>query len=153
MHQDTQIPWVWLILVGAGMTALGAWPLVIGVRYIRIGRRSRAWPTAPGRVTASKIVVGKYASFYVDYRYEVAGISYDGDMLQAGDTATGAQVEALKEQYAVGTAVSVHYDPDRPATSVLVPGVGLGALGAITCAAVLIVGGVGTVGATVYTIV
>ena len=142
-----------MILVGAGMTALGAWPLVIGVRWIRLGRGSRAWPTAPGRVTASKIVVGKYRSFYVNYRYEVAGISYDGDVLQAGHSASSrAQVEALEEQYAVGTAVSVHYDPDRPATSVLVPGVGLGALGAITCAAVLIVGGVGTVGATVYTI-
>jgi len=145
---------VWLILVGAGMTALGAWPLVIGVRYIRIGRRSRAWPTAPGRVTASKIVVGKYRSFYVNYRYEVAGISYDGDMLQAGDTATGAQVEALKEQYAVGTAVSVHYDPDRPAKSVLIPGMASGGpWGAIALGALLIVSGVGFVGATVYTIV
>jgi Protein of unknown function (DUF3592) len=150
-----QIPWVWLILVGAGMTALGAWPLVIGVRDIRMGRRSGAWPTAPGRVTASKIVVGKYASFFVDYRYEVAGISYDGDVLQPGQPALSrAQAEALEEQYAVGTAVSVHYDPDRPAKSVLIPGMASGGpWWAIALGALLIVSGVGFVGAAVYTIV
>ena len=88
---------------------------------------SRTWPTVPGKVQSSEIerrVTGLPAISWklkLSYGYQVSGMGYQGDAVQFGPKFVSSK-EMIFEQakrYAAGAAVTVHYDPDDPATSVL----------------------------------
>lgn len=58
----------------------------------------------------------------VRYEYEVDGVTYENDVVRSAEgplSRRGARV--LLGAYEEGSAVSVHYDPDAPDRSVLVP--------------------------------
>jgi hypothetical protein len=92
---------------------------------------SAGWPTVPGKVEQSRIAKsriaksqGQWAAFYrlaLAYRYEVGGQEYEGDTVQFGPRRVTAQdlIERLADKYPAGAQVTVHYDPDDPATAVL----------------------------------
>ena len=90
-------------------------------------RLSQSWPTVPGKVQSSEIerrVTGLPAVLWklaLSYGYEVSGNWYQGDAVQFGPKYVSSKelIFAHAEKYPAGTAVTVHYDPDDPATSVL----------------------------------
>jgi hypothetical protein len=89
-------------------------------------RASEAWPTVPGVVETSKVEqrLTKSGIFYklaLSYRYDVDGNGYEGDTAQFGPRRVTAQelIEELAQKYPAGQKVTVHYDPDDPATAVL----------------------------------
>jgi hypothetical protein len=89
-------------------------------------RASMAWPTVPGVVETSKVEErwSKSGTFYklaLSYRYDVDGNSYEGDTVEFGPARVTAQelIEGLAQKYPAGQKVTVHYDPDDPATAVL----------------------------------
>lgn len=112
-----------VIFVGAAATVIGVVLLLKGVRAMARDKPGRGWPSAPGRVTNSQITLGKNSRLLVEYRYEVDGVSYEGDVAQAREpTRSLADNEALWEQYPVGEEVTVYYDPANPSTAVLLLG-------------------------------
>ena len=89
-------------------------------------RASVAWPTVQGRVDRSKIEqrLTKSGTFYrlaLVYHYEVGGLYYEGDTVEFGSPRVTAEelIERLAAKYPAGAQVTVHYDPDDPATCVL----------------------------------
>ena len=89
-------------------------------------RASRRWPTVPGVVQADEVEQrqNSLVVFYklaLRYRYEVDGISYEGDRVQFGPVRVTAKelIEALAKRYPPGAQVNVYYDPNDPSTAVL----------------------------------
>lgn len=122
---------------GAPAAAMGVGiPLTaFGIHRLRIGRRSRDWPTAPGEVTSTGIAAEGGGDdtevTYVPelrYEYEAAGERYVSSRHGFGTMPTFSERSAARawidERYPDGGAVTVHYDPDRPDRSVLEPGAG-----------------------------
>jgi Protein of unknown function (DUF3592) len=123
-----------LLLVG-GLLTVGA---AVGWRR---ATKVAAWPTVNGEVTSAEIVSRKRdigltmgnhmrARFYrarLLYRYEVGGRRLEGHVVRLvsrGWSRQRADAEATLSRYHVGQAVVVHYDPRRPGTSLIEPGVG-----------------------------
>ena len=117
-----------LLLAGVGM-------LEAARRVRRRGRRSLAWPAAPGTVTASGVAEstsqnsdGSFDTSYVPevrYEYRVDGRVLVGNRIRVGGTMSESKSRAAEEiaaQYAVGSKVEVFYDPASPDYSVLVRG-------------------------------
>ena len=90
-------------------------------------RLSRTWPTVSGQVQSSEIkrritglpmVLWKLA---LSYSYRVSGNWYRGDAVQFGAKYVSSRelIETHAKKYAPDAAVTVHYDPDDPGTSVI----------------------------------
>ncbi len=88
-------------------------------------RSSRRWPTVDGTVQLSqwRHLSGRGCQFALGlhYRYVVDGTAFVGDRYRAGSEC-GDEVIAIAAAHPVGSRVSVHYDPERPARSVLAAG-------------------------------
>ena len=88
---------------------------------------SQSWPTAPGEVERSvkkTRVTGlpmKLFALELTYSYRVSGYTHQGNSVQFGAKYVAAEglIEAQAQKYPAGAAVTVHYDPNDPATSVL----------------------------------
>ena len=65
---------------------------------------------------------GRY--LHVQYRYEVDGVAYEGNRLQAGTfgMTSGDSLKRFGAQFPEGKQVPVYVDPDDPRTAVLVRG-------------------------------
>jgi hypothetical protein len=88
---------------------------------------SQTWPTVPGfvqscwiekRLTGLPLLVYKLA---LSYSYRVSGNEYKGNAVQFGPNYVKSKeiIEALEKKYPSGSAVTVHYDPGDPGTSVI----------------------------------
>ena len=129
------------VIMGIGVAALAvrAW------RGQRRANAARTWPQTAGRVIESGVQertfrmrrrtsVASYRDqkFYaprVIYEYEVDGRRYQHNRLQMGDLITSsdyADAEKSAARYAVGSAVTVYYDPADPAGATLDIGAGWG---------------------------
>mgnify|MGYP003339998462 CR=1 FL=1 len=90
--------------------------------------RATAWPTAEGTVLSSKVQqgCGKGRSYFpsVLYQYTVNAQQYQGRRIAFGNCGCGSErsAAAIVARYAVGTTVTVHFDPAAPMTSVLLAG-------------------------------
>lgn len=107
----------------------GIFSIAPSLRNIRLARASLAWPTAPGRVTATEIQEyynssGRNCTPCIAFEYEVGGRILQGDALRIGVTPSGSNLyaQSVTEKYPVGTAVRVAYDPADPSRAVLEPG-------------------------------
>lgn len=99
---------------------------------------SDQWPLANGRIVTCDIVPRtgglvptssdtKYEA-RIFYNYDVGGIQYEGNRLAVGYTSKARiQPDAVAKKYPVGRFVRVAYDPSRPTTAVLEPGLNLSA--------------------------
>lgn len=116
--------------IGVGLPAI-----VFGLRRAVLGRRSRRWPTTSGVVTSTDVSRSGGGDdsevTYVPelrYEYEVEQASYVGSRYGFGKQQTFDRRSAahswIGEHYPEDAEVTVHYDPDRPDRSVLVPGAG-----------------------------
>jgi uncharacterized protein DUF3592 len=90
-------------------------------------RLSRTWPTVSGKVQSSEIerrITGLPMVLWrlaLSYSYRVSGIWYRGDAVQFGAKYVSSRelIETQAKKYAPHAAVTVHYDPDDPGTSVI----------------------------------
>jgi hypothetical protein len=122
----TALGWLFITLMGiAGVAALAA-----GLPRLLAARRAQNWPTASGEIISSGMsssVVPDSADMYrpeVTYRYDVAGKTYTAGRIRfAIDSSySRSRVEQALEQYPLGQAVMVHYDPADPSRACLQPG-------------------------------
>lgn len=119
------------------IVALGALTLYLGFGAMYRGWASNGWPTVPGVVTTSRIETergtgsssnrtGSRDSYHarVSYDYQVAGETYTGRRVHAGEygTADTAHAEEVIGSYPLGAEVVVHHHPRRPGDAVLEPG-------------------------------
>lgn len=110
-----------------GVTVAG-----FGVRTVLQARESAAWPSAQGIIRTSTVTSqrgskgGRTYKPEVTYTYTVDGTEYCGDLIAyglKGSSASRSFAQYYDNKYPEGSTVPVAYDPARPQTSVLEPGV------------------------------
>ena len=126
------------IIVFVALLGFGAW-LLYGARdLIQLGFASYKWSKTEGTVidsrdasftiagidrTSTGVVPVEYKETVHDYVYEVAG-----QMYRCSTYCFGGWAENATAAYAIGTKVTVHYDPKHPEVAVLRRGVQFGAV-------------------------
>jgi hypothetical protein len=126
--------WPIVLIFGAFFFPIAAGTLAKAVFDLWAARASTRWSGAEGRVTDSAIEnversrrgwIG-YETYYeyrpaVSYAYEVAGQTYDNNVIGFGlaPLEERGEAEQLLHSYPKGCSVRVHYDPDDPQASVL----------------------------------
>jgi hypothetical protein len=115
-------------LVGIAITANG---LMVLYR----ARMSATWWPTKGQITHCEIVTrtrspgssgGPRYAPEVRYSYQAAGKNYDGSRISMGGEGATSEIEIARrytKRYPVGHAVTVYYDPNKPSSAVLEPGV------------------------------
>ncbi|WP_066798483.1 DUF3592 domain-containing protein [Sphingomonas soli] len=90
-------------------------------RAERLIEESRGWPSAKGRVTASRIQRTRNTrSPRIDYAYEVAGVPYKGKRLGfVRESSSFKDCQSVIERYPPDAIVDVWYNPQKPGFSVL----------------------------------
>ncbi len=87
---------------------------------------SRRWPTVEGRVIKSEWIQhrGKGCPYTINfsYGYKVGLQPLIGNTFRFGGECYYAEVSYITSNYPVGSEVVVHYDPNNPGNSVIVPG-------------------------------
>ncbi|MCG6157513.1 DUF3592 domain-containing protein [Rubinisphaera margarita] len=119
------------VLIFAGVFLYLGWEVVRQeTGALHGGSASTTWPTTEGRVISSTVQTkhgtgGDPSRYFpvVEYEYTVNGESLRGDRISY-DTQLMAQssAAAIAKRYAAGREVTVFYDPDAPADSVIDPG-------------------------------
>src|SRR5262245_28209544 len=126
------------VIVFFALLGFGVW-LLYGARdLIRLGLASYKWPSTEGTVidsrddsftiagidrTSTGVVPVEYKETVHDYVYEVAG-----DVYRCSTYCFGGWAENATAAYAIGTKVSVYYDPKHPEVAVLRRGLQFGAV-------------------------
>lgn len=114
------------LLVLAGCALLIA--LALGVLVWRVRRLKRAveiakgWPTAAGRVVRTDIEIRSYSKgisygAIIAYEYEVAGTRHCSVRYSLSGPhyfSFERRAKRLLDRFAIGTPVTVHYDPAKP---------------------------------------
>lgn len=90
---------------------------------------AKTWPSTTGVVIRSMVDAsgGRTTSFFANvmYEYEVNGMTYQGNVLRAGDqfirktSRTMGTAQAKVDEYPAGRQVTVYYDPANPANAAL----------------------------------
>ena len=85
---------------------------------------SRNWSKTKGLILKSVWITGKNRHAQIDFNYSVDGLDYHGDHILAGynEYDTDRQKDRVS-LYRVGMTVPVYYDPAKPTSSCLEPGV------------------------------
>ncbi len=149
-----------------GVLLMGILLLVIGGRQVgrwiqdrRWVARFRAWPTAMGKITQSRVKFDgplddpEFSYAYVPdigYKYMVNGVTYTGTAYADRDPDLEDSVRELVAQYPLWATITVRYDPRYPRDSIIETledytswkplGVGIGALVAgLTLVSVVII--------------
>ncbi|MEO0914030.1 MAG: DUF3592 domain-containing protein [Pseudomonadota bacterium] len=110
---------------GVFLSALALYLLAHALKSLRQLDVSAAWEAAEGRITSAEFtapVAGSsgWHSFMPEYTFDVGGQRYTGRRVALYTIAGQAEVQALRERYPVGAAVTVHYDPSDPNEAVLI---------------------------------
>ncbi|NDY95428.1 DUF3592 domain-containing protein [Wenzhouxiangella limi] len=101
------------------------------VRLLLAGQQSHDWPTVTGEVVDATVTalagtqVGLGWRVQISYDYEVDDRSFTGSRLRFSRRLGGRtrdQAEQAVVSYVPGGPIEVHYDPEQPARSVIVPG-------------------------------
>jgi hypothetical protein len=145
-----------LPFLAAGIAMMVLW----GIPTLQKAKTSTSWPTTRGVVIDSDMErkvdngTGRHRSrsityhAHVTYEYAVDGTEYNCSTVSFGQYGSSSRNHALQivNRYPVGKTIEVHYDPDRPESAVLEPGVsfssylglGLGGVFAVVGAVLLI---------------
>jgi Protein of unknown function (DUF3592) len=84
--------------------------------------QSARWSSTQGEVVAGLLGSASPAQALTRtrYRYTVNGVSYDGKRVRFGsELISRGEAEQVLGRFPVGQSVTVHYDPNDPASSVL----------------------------------
>ncbi len=112
--------------------ALGVWLVITSRKQSQKAAASQGWPSAVAQITLSGVRQGRshdsegdlQISYYpyVQYTYQVAGTSYQGDKITFGARKTyssSAKAAAELARYSLGAQVRVFYNPENPSEAVL----------------------------------
>lgn len=124
--------------VALGLVAILFGGIIVVEQLIAVirGLQARQWEQTKGSVIWSSVWRDLYSGdrhvFWapvVRYEYTVRGVTYTGSRISfakgVSNTMSGATRVAMK-QLARGQSVTVWYDPTRPESAVLIPGVSFG---------------------------
>ncbi len=133
MNQDAIIT-----LIGASFLLVGFLTLLFFIRRALQAARSRHWPTTVGTLEKQGTRIVDYnghepdgspdfaRAMVVDFRYtyQVDGRRYTGSRVTFSDhvSKSAGTLQRLLRQFDSRHQVTVHYNPDNPAESVLLPG-------------------------------
>lgn len=113
--------------------AVGGGLLFYGVRLWQNARVSTNWPTVQGQVVSSSVRVDtddEGTSYFADvlFTYVVNDHRYESDRVTFGQFGNGnrSRAQGIVDRYPVGGVVPVYYQPEKPETAVLEPGVTAG---------------------------
>lgn len=97
-------------------------------RYLR-AKKSAQWPVADGVVISSQMHPGSFKGMKgywgeIEFRYRVRNKDYQSSALSLGHDHLAAKQswQPILDEYPVGKAVKVYYDPRQPAVGILEPG-------------------------------
>lgn len=118
------------LLILAGGIGLLAWGMT---RYFDAAASSD-WPTVPGKVLSSEVKVSRTKTksknkttfgANIRYQFQVNNQDFEGTQVSFGDYSTNdrSHADAIVKRYAVGSVVTVYYNPDEPGNCVLEPGI------------------------------
>lgn len=122
-----------LLFFAAGIGMVFWW----GIPTLQKAKASTSWPTTRGVVVASDIERDvsedhddrRSVTYHarVTCEYTVAGTIYNCNTVSFGQYGSSNRNHArqIVNRYPVGKTVDVHYDPEKPASAVLEPGVSL----------------------------
>jgi hypothetical protein len=112
--------------MAAAFALLGGGFLFLGMRSLSAARASRLWPSTPGKVTSSQLMIGgsrssRWYKAQVAYTFAVNGQSYTGEKVFFGDSRfrSRGKPESVVDRYREGAEVEVFYDPQQPQQAVL----------------------------------
>ena len=120
------------LIIGLAILAGGIYLLSLGIADLRKASASAGWPTVAGQVRSSlaprgnAIFVSRTDSDFA-YTYQVNGTTYTGHTIYPHILWRRTAAMKLTNTYPPGSAVPVHYSPNDPANSCLVPGIQTGA--------------------------
>lgn len=133
------------VLMTAAATLAGVLALIAGavigraaVSIVTLARRSRRWPTVPGRILRSEIRDGRAS---IRYEYVVQDVRHEASEIVAGEwpSQTRRMASRRVERYPPDRQVTVFYDSRRPTLAMLEPGFSTGLLYLPLVASVLLV--------------
>jgi len=97
---------------------------------------SNQWPEVKGQVTEHKIIerkrtkkTGEQITVYsakIDYQYIVNGQEYQSNQIRLADRHKKNITQMLNTTYAIGSPVTVYYNPQNPSNAVLQKGLTTG---------------------------
>jgi hypothetical protein len=125
-----------ILFIICGLYSFAIW-LVIIVRSLILGIKSKSWPTVEGEVIFSEVkpaenrggVIKRY-SLAFQYEYDVAGKTYRSSSVSFADstvltfnngTRSKRAAQSFVTAYQVGQTVVVSYNPQNPKQAVLMP--------------------------------
>lgn len=115
-----------VLLVAAGMVALGLYLLWAVWRYLRLRTAMRQWPRVPARVVGYRTEFGvRSRRVDVQVRYDYGGRAFEvwsGSATRAGYGRSDVQAERhVAATYPRGTSHQVFVNPERPEEAFLEP--------------------------------
>ncbi len=140
-----------LLVLALGLGAI--WLLWLGFGQALSAQATKSWPSKTGTVVSAGFETSGSGQNYsrtafVQYRYSVDGVTFTNDRIAFGPkpnfkvdgTRSSARLDVIKvlATQSGGSDVTVYFDPDDPAESVLVSGGGLFFLIYLFCSALLL---------------
>ena len=117
-------------IFGLVLFAAGVVLLISGIRSVLMNNQALSWATTEGTIISSKCV--DYSDWdnsssyftHVDYRYTVAGKSYQGDRITFGYSGGWWRRpnQKIADRLSSAKTVLVRYDPEKPSIAVLAYG-------------------------------
>lgn len=126
--KDKMVP-IMLTLLTSVFVLVGLFFLYGALSNLLKSHRAASWPTATAALTTVEVkrhATSKRPTYeaVVRYTYQVSGQSYVGSNLSVGygGSSNLSHHQALVQKLESAKTVVVHYDPDKPAESVLIAG-------------------------------
>ena len=115
------------IIISVCFCAVGVGILCSGINNLMMANRAKTWPTTEGAIKSTKCayyyVMSESSSYFthVNYSYNVAGKSYQGDRIAFGYSGSWWRKpnQKIADRLSSATTVLVRYNPDKPSMAVL----------------------------------
>jgi hypothetical protein len=122
-----------MIVLPVIFLVVGAWMIFSALRARQAAERAATWPSIAGVVTAAEMIEHRHRNSKthtvsytyepkVEYSYTVLGTAYAGKKVSYGPQSYArGKAEQIMARYPLGQQVSVFYNTENPADSVLDP--------------------------------
>ncbi len=132
-----------LIITGIGM--IGVW-IYLFLRALS----TKNWASTTGKIIKGEVINSGTSSGSnswsptIKYLYSINDNQFEGDRIKTIVSSYSSTKQAQKEldKYPVNSSVKVYYNPDKPADSVIIPGVAKGIFGILAGGLVLSIVGI-----------
>lgn len=99
-----------------------------GAHIIVRARRTLQWPSVEGRIEESLVRNSHNDLFpHIRYRYRVNNSTFEKELTFPGDVTPSEEfAQYYVDKFPAGTSIKVYYDPEKPDSSTLEPGLAQG---------------------------